>query len=59
MLGAKGIPNRVDSWVDEHGHDWVTWRAMLPKYLEDFLEDAAESESEAMVEPEPGDTKEA
>jgi esterase/lipase superfamily enzyme len=32
VLGAKGIPNRVDEW---HGwpHDWQTWRAMLPEYL--------------------------
>jgi len=32
-LGAKGIPNRVDSWGPEWRHDWNTWRAMLPKYL--------------------------
>ena len=35
-LGAKGIPNRVDPWGSEWRHDWVTWRAMLPKYLEEF-----------------------
>ncbi len=33
VLGAKGIPNRVDSWGPEWQHNWVTWRAMLPKYL--------------------------
>jgi esterase/lipase superfamily enzyme len=33
VLGAKGIPNRVDSWGPEWRHDWGTWRAMLPKYL--------------------------
>jgi len=36
VLGAKGIPNRVDPWGREWRHDWVTWRAMLPKYLEEF-----------------------
>jgi len=33
VLGAKGVPNRVDPWGPEWRHDWVTWRAMLPKYL--------------------------
>lgn len=36
LLGAKGIPNRVDPWGPEWHHDWNTWRAMLPKYLEEF-----------------------
>ncbi len=36
LLGAKGIPNRVDSWGPEYHHDWVTWREMLPKYLDEF-----------------------
>jgi esterase/lipase superfamily enzyme len=36
VLGAKGIPNRVDPWGAEWRHDWVTWRAMLPKYLDEF-----------------------
>ena len=36
VLGAKGIPNRVDLWGRERDHDWDTWRAMLPKYLEEF-----------------------
>ena len=35
-LGAKGIPNRVDLWGPEWRHDWPTWRAMLPKYLDEF-----------------------
>jgi esterase/lipase superfamily enzyme len=35
-LGAKGVPNRVDPWGPEWRHDWVTWRAMLPRYLEEF-----------------------
>jgi esterase/lipase superfamily enzyme len=36
VLGAKGIPNRVDSWGPDWNHDWVTWRAMLPKYLDEW-----------------------
>jgi len=37
VLGAKGIPNRVDPWGAEWHHDWPTWRHMLPQYLEEFL----------------------
>ncbi len=33
LLGAKGIPNRVDLWGRDRHHDWKTWREMLPKYL--------------------------
>ena len=36
VLGTKGIPNRVDPWGREWRHDWTTWRAMLPKYLNEF-----------------------
>ena len=36
VLGAKGIPNRVDPWGPEYHHNWVTWREMLPKYLAEF-----------------------
>jgi esterase/lipase superfamily enzyme len=36
LLGAKGVPNRVDPWGTEWHHDWTTWRAMLPKYLDEF-----------------------
>ncbi len=36
VLGAKGIPNRVDDWGTGWHHDWVTWREMLPKYLAEF-----------------------
>lgn len=36
VLGSKGIPNRVDNWGPEWHHNWVTWRAMLPKYLDEF-----------------------
>ena len=35
-LGARGIPNRVDEWGDEHDHDWPTWREMLPRYLDEL-----------------------
>lgn len=36
-LGAKGIPNRVDAWAKEWDHDWPTWRAMMPQYLDEML----------------------
>ena len=36
VLGAKGIPNRVDAWGPEHDHDWPTWRRMLPQYLDEL-----------------------
>lgn len=36
LLGAKGIPNRVDPWGPEWDHDWPTWRAMLPAYLDEL-----------------------
>ncbi len=36
VLGAKGIPNRVDSWGPAWRHDWETWRVMLPKYLDEL-----------------------
>jgi len=34
ILGMKGVPNNVEVWGKEWGHDWPTWRAMLPSYLE-------------------------
>lgn len=37
VLGSKGVPNRVDRWGPEYDHDWPAWRAMLPKYLEEFV----------------------
>jgi esterase/lipase superfamily enzyme len=37
ILGAKGIPNRVDDWGPRYDHDWPTWWAMLPTYLDDLL----------------------
>ena len=36
ILGAKGVPNRVDPWGQEYDHDWPTWRKMLPLYLDDL-----------------------
>ncbi len=36
VLGAKGIPNRVDPWGRDYNHNWVTWREMLPKYLGEY-----------------------
>ncbi len=36
ILGDKGIPNRVDPWGTDYDHNWVTWRAMLPRYLSEF-----------------------
>ncbi len=41
ILGAKGVPNRVDVWGQEWDHDWVTWREMLPKYLNELVPDVA------------------
>jgi esterase/lipase superfamily enzyme len=38
VLGKKGIPNRVDAWGPEWHHDWPTWRAMLPKYLDEWTQ---------------------
>jgi len=36
ILGAKGVPNQVDPWGEGYDHDWPTWRAMLPKYLDEI-----------------------
>jgi esterase/lipase superfamily enzyme len=36
VLGAKGIPNRVDNWGPQWGHDWPTWHRMLPQYLREL-----------------------
>ena len=37
VLGAKGVPNRVDIWGPAYHHNWVTWREMLPKYLDELV----------------------
>lgn len=34
ILGAKGVPNRVDDWGPDYDHDWPTWWQMLPTYLD-------------------------
>ena len=34
VLHAKGIPHELDVWGTEWKHDWPTWRAMLPLYLD-------------------------
>jgi esterase/lipase superfamily enzyme len=36
VLGAQGVPNRVDSWGPQWPHEWHTWHAMLPQYLEEL-----------------------
>ena len=36
VLGTKRIPNRVDTWGPDYHHNWVTWREMLPKYLDEY-----------------------
>ena len=36
-LGQKNIPNRVELWAPDWEHDWVTWREMLPKYVQEAL----------------------
>ncbi len=41
LLGAKGVPNRVDVWGREWDHDWPTWRRMLPVYLSELVPEAA------------------
>lgn len=37
LLGARGIPNRVDEWGPEWPHDWVTWREMFPRYVGELI----------------------
>ena len=37
VLGAKGIPNRVDDWGPRYKHDWPTWWEMLPTYLKEIV----------------------
>ena len=34
LLYSKGINYELDVWGEEWKHDWPTWRAMLPVYLE-------------------------
>jgi len=34
ILNAKSVPHELDIWGPDMRHDWPTWRAMLPHYLE-------------------------
>jgi esterase/lipase superfamily enzyme len=34
ILSAKGIPHELDIWGWDMRHDWPTWRAMLPHYID-------------------------
>lgn len=34
ILTSKGIPHELDIWGWDMKHDWPTWRAMLPYYVE-------------------------
>jgi esterase/lipase superfamily enzyme len=34
ILTAKGIPHELDVWGWDMRHDWPTWRAMLPFYID-------------------------
>jgi esterase/lipase superfamily enzyme len=37
VLGAKGVPNRVDDGGPQWAHQWPTWRQMLPQYLRELI----------------------
>jgi len=34
LLHSKGINYELDIWGPEFKHDWPTWRAILPHYIE-------------------------
>jgi len=34
VLESRGIPHRVEIWGGRSGHDWPTWRTMLPLFLD-------------------------
>ncbi len=34
ILNSKGIPHELDIWGTDMPHDWPTWRAMLPYFME-------------------------
>lgn len=34
ILSSRGIPHELDIWGWDMRHDWPTWRAMLPYYVE-------------------------
>lgn len=33
VLHQQGVPHELDVWGQEWTHDWPTWKAMLPEYL--------------------------
>jgi esterase/lipase superfamily enzyme len=37
LLGRAGVWNRVEVWGPGSGHDWPTWRTMLPLFLDRLL----------------------
>lgn len=37
LLGKAGAWNRVEVWGPGSGHDWPTWRTMLPLFLDNLL----------------------
>ncbi|NNF37692.1 MAG: hypothetical protein HKO98_16665 [Gemmatimonadetes bacterium] len=37
VLGAQGVPNRVDSWGPEWKHDWPLWRNMVLAYFDELF----------------------
>ncbi len=37
VLGRAGVWNRVEVWGEGSGHDWPTWRSMLPMFLDRLL----------------------
>ena len=34
VLGARGVPHRIDDWGPRWDHDWPSWRRVLPHYLD-------------------------
>jgi esterase/lipase superfamily enzyme len=36
VLGSRGVPNRVEEWGPEWPHDWITWREMFPRFLDEL-----------------------
>lgn len=34
LLNMKNVPHNIEIWGAEWGHDWPTWREMLPSYLD-------------------------
>lgn len=37
VLGDKGVWNRVELWGADADHDWPTWRAQLPMFLDKLV----------------------